>query len=180
MLKDGTVLMVICVIAVGGVAAWWIKAPVHPVVTTGTQMEQTAAVAPAPTPAVKRLPKFKAAPAEITEQPVDVATDAPVTASASFSAPAVRLQKPVRPFPAVEQIASGAHEDSITDKYGDPALSAVTSTGGHMVETFVYSTNRGRKSTVIRLQDGKVATAYSHVEPSVPPGLSAPRRFRAQ
>ncbi len=66
---------------------------------------------------------------------------------------------------------------AITGKYGDPALAAVTSTGGHMVETFVYSRNRGRNATVIRLEDGKVAAAYSQAEPFVPPGLSAPRRY---
>jgi len=108
----------------------------------------------------------------VVEQPVAVAAVAPPPA------PEVKLPPP--PFPAVEQITSGAHVDAITNKYGDPALSAVTSAGGHMIETFVYSRDRGRKATVIRLEDGKVATAYSQVEPLVPPGLSAPRRFHNQ
>ncbi len=179
MLKDGTVLMVICIIAVGALAAWWIQAPMHPLSSTGAQVEEPAA-APAPAPVVKHLPKFKAAPPAVEEQPVAAVIDAAAAPSSSSPAPVVRVQAPPRPFPAVEQIASGAHEDAITDKYGDPALSAVTSSGGHMVETFVYSRNRGRNSTVIRLRDGKVATAYSQVEPLVPPGLSAPRRFHDQ
>jgi len=82
------------------------------------------------------------------------------------------------PFPAVEQIPTGVHLDSITGKYGDPQLSAVTSTGGHMVETMVYARERGRSATVIRIEDGKVASAYSQTEPVVPPGLSAPRRWQ--
>jgi hypothetical protein len=49
-----------------------------------------------------------------------------------------------------------------------------------MVETFVYSKDRGRNATVIRMEDGKVATAYSQAEPFVPPGLSAPRRYKSQ
>jgi hypothetical protein len=49
-----------------------------------------------------------------------------------------------------------------------------------MIETFVYSKDRGRNATVIRLEDGKVATAYSQAERLVPPGLSAPRRYHAQ
>ena len=70
-------------------------------------------------------------------------------------------------------------EDSITGKYGDPTVSTVTSTGGHMVETMVYARERGRSATVIRIiEDGKVSRlAYSQTEPVVPPGLSAPRRW---
>jgi hypothetical protein len=81
------------------------------------------------------------------------------------------------PFPVVGQIPTGAHEDSITGKYGDPQLSAVTSTGGHMVETMVYARERGRSATVIRIEDGKVSSAYTQTEPVAPPGMSALRRW---
>jgi hypothetical protein len=47
----------------------------------------------------------------------------------------------------------------------------------HMVETFVYVRDRGRLATIIRLQDGKVSAAYSHSEPTMPSGLSAPLRW---
>jgi hypothetical protein len=33
---------------------------------------------------------------------------------------------------------------------------------------------------VIRIEDGKVASAYSQTEPVMPPGLSAPRRWHNQ
>ena len=85
-----------------------------------------------------------------------------------------------RPFPEVEQIATGGHEDSVTGKYGDPALSAVTSTGGHVVETLVYAKDRGHLATVIRLQDGTVSSAYSRSEPTMPTGFSAPRRWHSE
>jgi type IV secretory pathway VirB10-like protein len=170
MLKDGVVLMVICLIVVGGLAVWWTQTPTHPLNATAPQVQEPAPV-PVPAPVVKKVAKPKPAP-PVVEQPVAVAAVVPPPA------PVVKLPPP--PFPAVEQIASGAHVDAITNKYGDPALSAVTSTGGHMVETFVYSKNRGRNATVIRLEDGKVATAYSQAEPFVPPGMSAPRRYHAQ
>ena len=170
MLKDGVVLMVICLIALGGLAVWWTQSTSHALYATGPQVQQPVPAA-VPAPAVKKASKPKAAP-PIVEQPVAA------VAVEALPVPAVQLPPP--PFPAVEQIASGAHVDSITNKYGDPALSAVTSSGGHMVETFVYARNRGRNATVIRLQDGKVATAYSQAEPSVPAGLSAPRRVHGQ
>src|SRR4029079_12284684 len=163
MLKDGVVLMVICLIVVGGLAVWWTQTPAHPLNATAPQVQEPAPV-PVPAPVVKKVAKPKPAP-PVVEQPVAVAAVVPPPA------PEVKLPPP--PFPAVEQIASGAHVDAITNKYGDPALSAVTSAGGHMIETFVYSRDRGRKATVIRLEDGKVATAYSQVEPLDPLSLSA-------
>ena len=171
MLKDGVVLMVICLIVLGGLAVWWIQAPAHPVTATAPQVQEPAP-APAPAPVVKRVARPKPAPPPVVEEPVAVVV--PV------APPAPTVQLPPPPFPAVEQIASGSHETAITSKFGDPALSAVTSSGGHMVETFVYAKNRGRNATIIRLEDGKVATAYSQAEPLLPPGMSAPRRYHAQ
>jgi hypothetical protein len=168
MLKDGVVVMVICLIALGGLAVWWTQTPSHLNAAVPQVLEP--APAPAHTPVVKKASKPQAPP-PIVERSAAVAAEA-------SPAPAVQLVPP--PFPAVEQIATGAHVDAITDKYGDPVLSAVTSSGGHMVETFVYARNRGQNATVIRLQDGKVATAYSQAAPTVPPGLSAPRRFHVQ
>ena len=171
MLKDGVVLMVICLIVVGGLAVWLIQTPAHPVTATAPQVQE-AAPAPAPAPVVKRVSKPKPAPPPVVEEPVAVAEVIPP--------PTPKVQLPPPPFPAVEQIASGSRETAITSKYGDPALSAVTSRGGHMIETFVYARNRGRNATIIRLEDGKVATAYSQGEPFVPPGMSAPRRYHSQ
>ena len=171
MLKDGVVLMVICLIVVGGLAVWWIQTPAHPVTAAAPQLQEPAP-APPPAPVIKRVSRPKPAPPPAVEEPAVVAEVIPP--------PAPKVQLPPPPFPAVEQIASGSHETAITSKYGDPALSAVTSSGGHMVETFVYARNRGRNATIIRLEDGKVATAYSQAEPLLPPGMSAPRRYHAQ
>ena len=172
-MKDSVVVFVICLMVVGGVAAWWMLTPTHPLNEAVHQEVQEPAPAPASAPAANVKPRLKPAAPPIVEQPV-----AAETAPAPVAPPPVPVVRPdPPPFPAVAQIASGAHEDAITVKYGDPALSAVTSTGGHMVETFVYARDHGRMTTVIRLEDGKVATAYSQALPPVPTGLSAPRRF---
>lgn len=170
MLKDGVVLAVICLIVVGGFFAWWTQTPAHSLSAAADPQFQQPEPAPKPAPVVvKAAPKPKPVQEPVGEQAA--VTPVPVV----VAAPVVHRDPP--PFPVVEQIPTGVHEDSITGRYGDPALSAVTSTGGHMVETFVYARERGRSSTVIRLEDGKVSSAYSQSEPVLPPGLSAPRRW---
>jgi len=171
MWKDGVVLAVVVLIVAGGLFLWWTQTPTHygaPVADTQVQPPEPA---PKPAPVVKARPKPK------KEEPVvEQAAPAPEPVVVVAAAPVVHRDPP--PFPAVEQIPTGVHGDSITGKYGDPQLFAVTSTGGHMVETMVYSRERGRSATVIRIEDGRVSSAYSQSEPVVPPGLSAPRRWQ--
>ena len=172
MLKDGVVLVVISLIVLGGIFVWWTQAPTHSLsAPTEPQVQESQANAKPSPLVVKASPKPKSAPDPVVEPPAVIET-API--------PVPVVQRDQRPFPAVEQIATGGHEDSITGKYGDPALSAVTSTGGHMVETFVYVKDRGRLATVIRLQDGRVSAAYSQSEAAMPAGLSAPRRWHSK
>ncbi len=170
MLKDGVVLSVVLLIVAGALFLWWTQTPTHygsPVADAQAQPVEP----PKPAPVVAKArpkPKVEAVVQEIAETTPAVE---PVVAPP----PVVHRDPP--PFPVVEQIPTGAHEDSITGKYGDPQLSAVTSTGGHMVETMVYARERGRSATVIRIEDGKVSSAYTQTEPVAPPGLSAPRRW---
>lgn len=170
MLKDGVVLAVVLLIVAGALFLWWTQTPTHygsPVADTQAQPVEP----PKPAPLVaKTRPKPK--PEPVVEQ----AELAPAAEPVVVAAPPVVHRDPP-PFPMVEQIPTGVHEDTITGKYGDPQLSAVTSTGGHMVETMVYARERGRSATVIRIEDGKVSSAYTQTEPVVPPGLSAPRRW---
>ncbi|MDP9113891.1 MAG: hypothetical protein M3O20_09425 [Acidobacteriota bacterium] len=173
MLKDGVVLAVVLLIVAGAFFLWWTQAtPTHYGSPVADTQAQTVVPAPQPAPAVTAKPKPKREPVvqEIAE------TTPVVEPAAVAAAPAVVPHDPP-PFPAVEQISPGAHEEAITGKYGDPQLSAVTSTGGHMVETMVYARERGRSATVIRIEDGRVASAYTQTEPVMPPGLSAPRRW---
>src|SRR5579862_1277697 len=137
MLKDGFVLTVICLLAVTGIVVWWTQGRTQYGPAPGAAQIQQPEPAAAPTPPVakKVLPIHKAPPpAPVEEQPaVAVSAAAPGGPEVHAAAPAVQPDPP--PFPGVEQIARGVHEDSITGKYGDPAISAVTSDGGHLVET---------------------------------------------
>jgi hypothetical protein len=171
-LKDGVVLVVISLIVLGGIFVWWTHTPTHSLNAPTEPQIQESQANTKPNPLVfKASPKPKSAPDQAVEPPAVIDTT---------PMPVPVVQHDERPFPAVEQIATGGHEDSITGKYGDPALSAVTSSRGHMVETFVYAKDRGRLATVIRLQDGRVSAAYSQSEPTMPAGLSAPRRWHSK
>jgi len=172
MLKDSFVLTVICLVVVGAIFAWWTTSTPHyygaPVESRFLEPE------PAPAPPVVAKTTHRALPP--VPEPVAPPQDVEVPSTPIAVSPLVVEQDPP-PFPSVEQIARGAHGEAITGKYGNPALSAVTSTGGHVVETFVYARDRGRSATVIRLEDGKVASAFSRTQPLAPTGLSAPRRW---
>jgi hypothetical protein len=173
MLKDTVVLAVVFLIVAGAFFLWWTQTPDHygtPVADTQAQPPEPA---PKPSPVVLKAKRIKPAPQPVVEEAALAPAPEPVVVAPA--APVVHRDPP--PFPAVEQIATGVHEDSITGKYGDPQLSAVTSTRGHMVETMVYARERGRLATVIRIEDGRVASAYSRTEPVMPPGMSAPRRW---
>ncbi len=176
MLKDGVVLLVIFLIVVGGIFAWWTQSPTHTLSATVEPQipESKAALKTAPTVA-KAIPKPKPAPVPVEEPAVVEATHSPQVAAA---VPVVHADPP--PFPSVEKIATGLREDSITGTYGDPALSAMTSTGGHMVETFVYARDGGGLATVVRLVDGRVFAVYSQSGPAHATGLSAPPRWRKE
>jgi hypothetical protein len=177
MLKDSVVLLVICLIVVGGIFVWWTQSPAHSLsATVEPQIPESKAALKTPSAVAKATPKPKPAPAPVVEQPAVV--EAAPSSQVVAAAPVVHSDPP--PFPAVEKITIGLREDSITGTYGDPALSAVTSTGGHLVETFVYARDSGRFATVIRLEDGRVSAAYSQSQPVHPAGLSAPRRWRKE
>ena len=117
MLKDGVVLVVISLIVLGGIFVWWTQAPTHSLSAPTEPQVQESQANTKPSPlVVKASPKPKSAPDPVLEPP-EVIETAPI--------PVPVVQRDQRPFPAVEQIATGGHEDSITGKYGDPALSAV-------------------------------------------------------
>jgi hypothetical protein len=132
---------------------------------------------PAPSVAAPTSPKPVAVRAV---KPVVVETPpAPVIAEAAPQ-PAEPAQPPAPPadplpFPSVDQIASGASGDAVLDKYGTPAISALTSDRGHVLNTYIYAKDQGRSETVIQLEDGKVASAYSKSTRPSPTGILVPR-----
>jgi hypothetical protein len=170
-LKDGFVLTVIFLIVVGAIFAWWTTSTPH----YYRAPEESRFLEPEPAPVPPVVAKTTRRPLQPLPEPVAAPPQVEVLPIAAV--PPAPVERDPPPFPSVEQIPPGAHGDAITGKYGNPALSAMTSTGGHVVETFIYARDRGRSSTIIRLQDGKVAAAFSQTQPLAPTGLSAPRRW---
>lgn len=166
------VLEVVLLIVAGALFLWWTQTPTHYGSPVADTQAQPVVPAPQPAPVAKVRPRPKVEP---VVQEIAETTPAAEPVAVVAAPPVVHRDPP--PFPVVGQIPTGAHEDSITGKYGDPQLSAVTSTGGHMVETMVYARERGRSATVIRIEDGKVSSAYTQTEPVAPPGMSALRRW---
>lgn len=107
---------------------------------------------------------------QIAEQPI--AAHEPSTAAPAR--PTVRL-----PFPLPAEVAQGQGEESVTGKYGNPSAWVVSSNEGHVIETLVYTRERGGSSTVIRCVDGIVADVYAKALPPSPPG-SLVRDFERQ
>jgi hypothetical protein len=183
MLKDGVVLTIIGVIVLGAIFVWWTETPTRSfsaaeanstagsAVTEPSAQKSEAALKTGPVVA-KTTTIPKPTPAPVVEQAPAPAIEAAASRAIPVPAPPVHVDPP--PFPAVEQIATGVRKDSITGKYGEPALAAVTLAGGHIVETFVYARRPSRSATIIRLEDGRVSAAYSRPEPVLPSGLSVP------
>ena len=106
-MKDGVVIAVVLLIVAGGLFVWYTQTPAHygaPVADTQVQQPEPA---PKPAPVVlKARPKPKEEPA------VEQAAPAPEPVVVAVAAPVVH-RDPL-PFPAVEQIPTGVHGDSIT------------------------------------------------------------------
>ena len=174
-MKDGLVLFVLGLIGIGGFILWQQHGDLfQPLLPVSAPAESNAAapVPPTPKPA---LPRVQNSPAPVVETPA-VAEVAPVPPP---SAPPAAPRDPP-PFPAVDEIASGDPGDVVTSKFGDPALSTLTSNGGRILGTYVYARDGGRQATVIQLEDGRVASAYSKMAPAPAGGLSIPRQRRSE
>lgn len=126
---------------------------------------------PAPPKPVAARPKPAPAP---VEAPVVVPQEAPPKPE-PLPVADVAAPEPL-PFPSSEEIAKGAPEQAVTTKFGDPTLSLVTTSRGRVQGTYVYAREKGREATVIKLLDGRVASAYSKSAPVAASGLSIPRQ----
>jgi hypothetical protein len=176
MMKDGVVLLVIFLIVVGGIFALWTHGPAHSLSATVEQVPESSAALKTASTIAKSTPKPKPVRVTVAEEPAVLeAIDSPQVAAAD---PVGHAYPP--PFPSVEEITTGLSEDSITGTYGDPALSAMTSTGGHTVETFVYARDGGGRATVVRLVDGSVFAVYSQSGSARAVGVSVPARRRKE
>jgi hypothetical protein len=184
-MKDGFVLLVIGVVGIVGLLMWRADIdPFHPGHYFSHMPEPRASTEPdvPPPPPVAAPRKAAHVHVAIAPEPAPVVevTPAPVVVETPAAPERVAVQRDPPPFPAVDQIASGAPEETVTGKFGDPAISALTSTGGHILGTYVYARQGGRVATVIHLEDGKVASATSKELPPPAGGLSIPRPKRPE
>ncbi len=175
-MKDGLVLFVLGLIGIGGFLLWQTHGDLFRTASVSAPVESNVQPAPA-APAPKPAPRVKPAPRPVVETPA-VVVEA-VAAPEPPPAPPVVPQEPP-PFPAVEEIANGALSEAVTTKFGDPTLSMLTSNGGRMRGTYVYARDKGREATVVQMEDGRVATAYSKNAPVPASGLSIPRQKHSE
>ena len=180
MLKDGIVLVAACLVLVGGIFVYWRQSPSHALRNAVERLTAKSAgasheppvVPPAKTIAIPLKPK----PGLAKKSPAVELAQTEIPQNPHVAETLVARQPDTSQFPTSDKISSGVRHDSITSTFGDPTLFALTSTGHRVVETFVYAKDRGRRTTVIRLEDGKVIDSYTRSEPVLPTGLSAPPR----
>src|SRR6266849_1790908 len=122
-MKDGFVLFVICVVAIGGIALWMLHIDVFHASAGGTapRVEAPQATRAAGPPAKPKQSLKPVKPPVVEEAAVVQPAPAPVVPAAPIPAPAVAADAP--PFPSVDQITVGLQEERITEAYGDPSLS---------------------------------------------------------
>jgi len=183
-MRTGVLLFVVGLILVGGILLWRSNVdPFNPLqsfqsLPPRAPVEESRLATPAAKhPATKPARVAQSTPAAVEGKPVPV--EAARVGEIPLAAPPVVpiVPRDLPPFPVVDQIPLGVRETAVTTKYGDPALSAMTSTDGHTVETFVYTRDGGRLSTVIHLKDGRVSSAYTKTSPPRATGMSIPRHL---
>jgi hypothetical protein len=179
-MKDGVVLFLICVVTVGLIALGVMYVdgfhPSRASIAPSEVREGPAVVVPAPKPKVAPKPVKAAVPEPPAIETVAAAPPAPGRPAATSASATPAERGPAPPFPSVGEIALGAHEDNITQTFGDPALSALSSDRGHVLETLIYAKDGGKAVTVISLEDGKVSSAYSRPRPEVKAPIGQRRR----
>jgi hypothetical protein len=169
-MKEAAILVLVCVVLVGGIAIWVANGNAIPFFSPQTYSVQPAsdgqpaqpgtetAKETAPPKPVKARAKAKKTPpaVEAEPEPLLIAPVAEVVVAPKVPPP------PPQQFPSAKEIAVGAGRENIAEKFGQPALSTTT-TGddGQVKETLVYARKSGRDVTVIRIEDGKVLSAYS-------------------
>jgi cytoskeletal protein RodZ len=193
------VLILVCVLGVGVIYAWHER--IYPFTPQqGTAAADSPPVTPTQVPPNENKPKAKTASKSAKTSParslivsatpesgasggaVAVSADVSTNANTTPQNPAVPVARAADPppFPTVQQIIAGEPENTVREKYGDPDISSLTSKDGHIERTYVYTRDRGYSETVIHLEDGKVATAYTRSTPPPPTGISIPRRWHPE
>jgi len=162
-MKDSILLLVLALVAVGGLAFLVIKYNAFETSSPRvSSLEPAEAVPPPPSPkAAKPSPKSSKHLLPSIEEPAPAPLSlVPAIAKAVPPAPKAETPSP-KLFPTPGQIRIGAEKSSVTAAFGQPTLSATGTKRGHMSETLVYSRDSGHTITMIYVEDGKVRSAYS-------------------
>jgi hypothetical protein len=168
-MKEAVVLVLLAVLIVGGIGIWVANGNSVPFFSS-----QPAAVPPAGDAQPGADTAKEAVPAKpLKTQTAKVVKKAPAAPSAEAAPPSQPLLvEPVaevvvappapKQFPSAKEIAVGAERENISERFGQPSLATTTtSDDGRVLETLVYARRSGRDVTVIRIEDGKVLSAYS-------------------
>jgi hypothetical protein len=155
-MKEDFVVFVVCVVASVAIAGGVLYVdPLHVFQSSNAMVtRQVEEPKPADPP---RKPKRVAKAAQRRVSKEAAVTEA-APARAAVPTATAALEAPAPPFPSANEITLGTQEENKTETYGDLAFSTMTSEGGHVVQTFVYARDRGKVTTVIRLEDGKVSS----------------------
>jgi hypothetical protein len=171
-MKEAAILVVVVVVLVGGVAIWVANGNSIPFFSSQPFSVQPASDGQPAQPGTETAketapPKPVKARATAKKSPTPPVAEAELEPQLIAPVAEVVVAPPVPPpapkqFPSAKEIRVGAERENIAEKFGQPALSTTT-TGddGQVKETLVYARKSGRDVTVIRIEDGKVLSAYS-------------------
>jgi hypothetical protein len=170
-MKEAAVLVLVSVVIVGGIGIWLSNGGSLPFVSSPGAVQPASDVQPSDAqadaakkaeaakavkkPAARAVRKAPAPPvAEVAPEPAVVVPIAEVVVAPPTPAP--------KQFPSANEISAGIERENISERFGQPALATTTtSDDGRVMETLVYSRKSGHDVTVIRIEDGKVLSAYS-------------------
>jgi hypothetical protein len=170
-MKEAAVLVLVSVVIVGGIGIWLANGGSLPFIgsqpavqpASDVQPNDAQAEAAKKAEAAKALKKPAARAAKKTPSP-PVAEAAPEPPLVVAPVAEVVVAPPPAPkqFPSANEISAGVERENISERFGQPALATTTtSDDGRVMETLVYARKSGHDVTVIRIEDGKVLSAYS-------------------
>ena len=173
-MKEAVVLVLLAVLAVGGIGIWMANGgsvslfSSQPANVQPPSEDAQAAAAKeaeakeAEAKEVKKKQAAKAAKKAAALVPLVDPVAPPIEPVAEVVVAAPKPAPIPKQFPEPREIAVGAERDNIAERFGQPALATTTtSDDGRVMETLVYARKSGRDVTVIRIEDGKVLSAYS-------------------
>jgi len=171
-MKEAVVLVLVSALLVGGIGIWLASGNSLPFFSVQPSADQPAGdLQPGNTPAGSDAAKNPAPPKPLKSPAVKSAkkktppieeTIPEAVVVGPVAEVVVAPPPPPKQFPSANEISVGITWENIAEKFGQPALATTTtSDDGRVLETLVYARKSGRDVTVIRIEDGKVLSAYS-------------------